>query len=245
MGKRLRRLNIYVTIATYIRGWTEPVKPLIYRLVQKYGCNEKTEKGDERLTRVMGRPREFDLERALDHAIEVFWRNGYEGTSISDLTEAMGINPPSLYAAFGNKEQLFRKALERYVEGPACYVKESLAEPTARQVVESLFRGGIEMLTNPKYPSGCFAVQSALACGDEASGVRDELSVRRKTLELALRRRFQEAVKARDLPAKTDAAALAGFVSAVIHGMAVQAAGGAKRKDLKRVAELALKAWPS
>lgn len=191
-----------------------------------------------------GRPRTFDADQALDRALDVFWRKGYEGTTLPDLTEAMGINRPSLYAAFGNKEQLFRKALERYVEGPACYVKESLAQPSARKVVESLLRGGIEMLTNPKYPGGCFAVQSALACGDEASGLRDELSTRRKTLELALRRRFQEAVKARDLPAKTDAVALAGFVSALLHGMAVQAAGGAKRKDLKRVAELALEAWP-
>jgi AcrR family transcriptional regulator len=191
-----------------------------------------------------GRPRSFDADQALDRALDVFWRKGYEGATLPDLTEAMGINRPSLYAAFGNKEQLFRKALERYVAGPACYVPEALAQPTARKVVEALFRGGIEMLTNPKYPGGCFAVQSALACGDDASGLRDELSARRKTLELALRRRFQGAVKAGDLPAKTDVAALASFISAVIHGMAVQAAGGAKRRDLKRVAELALQAWP-
>lgn len=190
-----------------------------------------------------GRPRTFDADQALDRALDVFWRKGYEGATLPDLTAAMGINRPSLYAAFGNKEQLFRKALERYVAGPACYVGEALAQPTARKVVEALFQGGIEMLTNPKYPGGCFAVQSALACGDEATALRDELSTRRKTLELALRRRFQEAAKAGDLPAKIDAAALAGYICAVIHGMAVQAAGGAKRRDLKRVAELALRAW--
>ncbi len=85
-----------------------------------------------------GRPRAFDLEQALDSALKVFWRKGYEGASLPDLTKAMGINRPSLYAAFGNKEELFRKALDRYSEGPACHVREALSEPTARKVVEKL-----------------------------------------------------------------------------------------------------------
>src|SRR2546422_11461457 len=88
----------------------------------------------------MGRPRAFDVEKALDLALRVFWEKGYEGTALSDLTEAMGINRPSLYAAFGNKEALFRKALDRYADGPASYVREALNEPTARAVVERLLR---------------------------------------------------------------------------------------------------------
>jgi AcrR family transcriptional regulator len=192
-----------------------------------------------------GRPRAFDTDKALDSALDVFWRKGYEGASLPDLTEAMGINRPSLYAAFGNKEALFRKALDRYVAGPACYVREALQQPTARAVAESLFQGEIALLTDPKNPPGCLAVQTALACGDEASAIRDELSVRRKALELEIRRRFQRARAEGDLPKDTDPAALSTYTCAVIHGMAVQAAGGTSRKDLKRVADVALRAWPA
>jgi AcrR family transcriptional regulator len=192
-----------------------------------------------------GRPRAFDADKAIDRALDVFWRKGYEGASLAELTKAMGINRPSLYAAFGNKEALFRKALDRYVEGPAAYVREALDEPTARAVAEALFAGEIKILASPKNPRGCLAVQSALACGDAAEAIREELCARRKSLELAIRRRFKRAQAERDLPAGVDAAALAGFTTAVIHGLAVQAAGGASRQELKRVAETALHAWPS
>jgi AcrR family transcriptional regulator len=157
----------------------------------------------------------------------------------------MGINRPSLYAAFGNKEALFRKALHRYMEGPAVYVRKALEEPTVREVAEALFYGEVDLLTNPKNPRGCLAVQGALACGEAGEVIRDELTMHRKALESAVRRRFKKAKLAGDLPADVDPAALAGFTTAVIHGMAVQAAGGANRKELKRVAETALRAWPS
>lgn len=191
-----------------------------------------------------GRPRTFCTDEALDRALDVFWRKGYEGATLPDLTEAMGINRPSLYAAFGNKESLFRKALDRYAEGPASYVRKALDEPTARQMAESLLFGGIELLCDPKTPRGCLAVHGALACGDEAENVREELCARRKSLELAVRRRLQKARAEGDLPQRVDPAALAGFLTAVAHGLAVQAAGGAGRKELKRVAEIALAAWP-
>jgi AcrR family transcriptional regulator len=191
-----------------------------------------------------GRPREFDVEKALDRALKVFWRKGYEGASLSQLTKAMGINRPSLYAAFGDKEELFRKALDRYAEGPAAYVRAALDEPTARGVAERLLGGTIDVLTDPRNPRGCLMVQGALACGEAAESVRRELASRRAAVEGALRRRFQRARADGDLPADADPADLARYVATVIHGMSVQAAGGAGREALRRVAEMALRAWP-
>jgi AcrR family transcriptional regulator len=191
-----------------------------------------------------GRPRAFDPDTTLDRALRVFWRKGYEGASLPDLTRAMGINRPSLYAAFGNKEALFRKALDRYVDGPAAYSREALDEPTARAVVERLLGGAVDLLTDPRHPPGCLMVQGALACGEGAEVIRRELALRRAAGEAALRQRFERAIADGDLPAGADAADLARYVATVIYGMAVQAAGGARREELRRVAETALRAWP-
>jgi AcrR family transcriptional regulator len=190
-----------------------------------------------------GRPRQFDINQALDRALEVFWRKGYEGTSLPELTKAMGINRPSLYAAFGNKEALFRRALDRYAEGPAGYVQEALNQPTARAVAERLLYGTIDLLTDPRYPRGCLLVQGALACGAAAESVRQELVARRMAGEADIRRRFERAVADGDLPAETDPADLARYLVTVNRGMAVLAAGGATRAELGRVAEIALRAW--
>jgi AcrR family transcriptional regulator len=191
-----------------------------------------------------GRPREFDIDEALDRALRVFWRRGYEGATLPDLTEAMGINRPSLYAAFGSKEELFHKALDRYVKGPAAYVREALNESTARGVAERLLSGTIDMMTDRRNPRGCLIVQGALACGETAESVRRELATRRVAGEVAVRQRFERAQADGDLPAEVDTADLARYVVTVMRGMAVQAAGGASREDLRRVAELALRAWP-
>jgi AcrR family transcriptional regulator len=191
-----------------------------------------------------GRPREFDVDEALDCALRVFWCRGYEGATLPDLTAAMGINRPSLYAAFGSKEELFRKALDRYVEGPAAFVREALNEPTARAVAERLLGGTIDLVTDRRNPRGCLIVQGALACGETAESVRREVAARRVAGEVALRQRFERALADGDLPAEADAADLARYVVTVMRGMAVQAAGGASREDLRRVAELALRAWP-
>ena len=191
-----------------------------------------------------GRPREFDVDEALDRALRVFWRRGYEGATLPDLTKAMGINRPSLYAAFGSKEELFRKALDRYVEGPAAFVREALNEPTARAVAERLLGGAIDLLTDRRNPRGCLIVQGALACGGSAESVRREVAARRVAGEVALRQRFERARADGDLPAEADSADLARYVVTVMRGMAVQAAGGASREDLRRVVELALRAWP-
>src|ERR1700737_5635229 len=122
-----------------------------------------------------GRPRSFDIDQALDRALQVFWRKGYEGTSLSDLTKAVGVNRPSLYAAFGDKEALFRKVLGRYLDGPAAYTQEALKEPTARAVIERLLRGAADLNTAPRNPGGCLMVQGAFASGDTGDSIRQEL----------------------------------------------------------------------
>jgi|SRR5438552_14380481 len=190
-----------------------------------------------------GRPREFDADKALDAALLLFWRHGYEGTSLAALTHAMGINMPSLYAAFGNKEMLFRKALDRYLQGPASYLPTALKERTARGAAEKLFRGAINMAMNPRHPDGCLLVQGALAAGPVAESIRKELSLRRAAAESAVRRRFERAVAGGDLPGGADPAALARFIITVIWGMSVQAAGGATRAQLKQVAGRAMQCW--
>jgi AcrR family transcriptional regulator len=191
-----------------------------------------------------GRPRSFNLDKALDAAMEVFWRKGYEGASLSDLTQAMGINRPSLYAAFGDKETLFRKALDRYAEGPAAYVGQALKQPTARAVTERLLRGAADLLTDPRHPSGCLMVQGALACGEAADCIRQELVSRRVAGEADIRRRFKRAKAEGDLPADSNPADLARYVVTISQGMAVQAAGGASREELQRVVRTAMHAWP-
>ena len=192
-----------------------------------------------------GRPRAFDTEKALDLALKVFWRKGYEGTSLFDLTEAMGIKRPSLYAAFGNKEELFRKALDRYIAGPAAHVREALEELTARAVAERLLRGTADVLSDPRNPPGCLAVQGALSCGEAAESIRQELIARRAAAEAALRERFECAKLEGDLPPGVDAADLARYVTTVNQGMAVQAAGGASGEELNRIVDTALRVWPA
>ena len=150
----------------------------------------------------MGRPREFDVDKALELALQVFWSKGYEGASMADLTEAMGITKPSLYAAFGNKEELFRKALDRYVDGPGGYVQVALAKPTMRAVVEHLLYEAADAVTDPDHPPGCLAVQGALSCGDAAESIKQELMSRRATGEEDLRKRFERAIAEGDLPSK-------------------------------------------
>src|SRR5437762_11325658 len=139
----------------------------------------------------LGRPRSFDPDTALDRAMHVFWAKGYEGASLSDLTRAMRINRPSLYAAFGNKKQLFRKVLDRYMDGPVAYFGKALAAPKARAVVEEIFLGTARMADDPKIPAGCLMVQGALACGDASA--RKEAAARRVASEAALRHRLQRA----------------------------------------------------
>jgi AcrR family transcriptional regulator len=189
-----------------------------------------------------GRPRGFDADVALDRAMHVFWAKGYEGASLSDLTRAMRINRPSLYAAFGNKEQLFKKVLDRYMNGPVSWFGKALAAPKARDVVEQIFLGTARMAENSRTPAGCLLVQGALACG--SASARKEVGARRAAGEVALRCRLQRAKREGDLPKNARPAELAHYVMTVVRGMAVQSAGGATQDQLRRVAQIALRAWP-
>ena len=192
----------------------------------------------------MGRARAFDAEEALERAMTVFWSKGYDGASLSDLTEAMGISRPSLYAAYGNKEELFRKALERYGEGPSSYERVALAQPTARAVAEGLLRGAADVQTDPATPAGCLAVLGSTYCADESSPIGKTLIAFRLAGHAAIRERFERARAEGDLPANADPNALTHYIGTVVCGMAVLAASGVTRKELERVIELTMRAWP-
>lgn len=193
----------------------------------------------------IGRPREFDADLALDRALEVFWRNGYEGASIADLTAAMGINPPSLYAAFGNKEQLFRKALDRYVAQHAVFWEEAMKAPTARGTIEHLLRATVRFLTEENNPPGCLMVRSAIQCSEAAEAIQRDLTARMAEGETMLRNRLEEARVAGELPDGIDPADFARYIMTVLEGMSLRAASGVKRDELNKVADVVLRAWPA
>lgn len=192
----------------------------------------------------MGRPREFDAERALERAMMLFWRQGYEGTSITDLTSALGVSSPSLYAAFGSKEELFLKAFDRYEAYAGVYREEALNAPNAREYARALLQGAAELHGDKKNPPGCLGVQGALACGPNSDAVRKELIRRRKMGEAIVRDRLKRAKAEGDLPDSADPADLARYLSIMIYGITVQAAGGATKEELLRVADVALLNWP-
>src|ERR1700676_531887 len=183
----------------------------------------------------MGRPRGFAEDTALEAAMRVLWEKGYEGATLADLTEAMGINRSSLYASFGDKDALFRMAIARYAEGPAAYLKKALQEPTARAVIEALLRGSLELLTDPSHPRGCLSVQGALACGSDAEPVKQAMIEWRKQGESNIRKRLQRARREGDLARDVDPADLARYISTVLNGMGVQAANGATRAEMTRL----------
>lgn len=174
----------------------------------------------------------------------VFWEHGYEGASLTNLTDAMGISTTSMYAAFGNKEELFRKALERYTEGPSAYLTRALEEPTALGVATATLAGTVRTTTRPARPHGCLGVQGALATGDSGHAVRDLLAVWRNNGCARLRERFQRAVDDGELPPETDPGLLARYVTTLAFGMAVQAASGVGRDELQEMADAALRSWP-
>jgi AcrR family transcriptional regulator len=191
-----------------------------------------------------GRPRAFDLHEALAAALNVFWQKGYEGTSLSDLTDAMSITRPSLYAAFGNKETLFRKALDLYERDKLAYVEAALAAPTARGVAERMLRGTIDVMTTGCDPNGCFGVVAVVACNDYCETMKADILARRKSSTAALMNRFERARDEGDLPDHVDPAGLALHLGALMQGMAVQSGGGATREQLEMLVDTSLQFWP-
>lgn len=187
----------------------------------------------------MGRPRSFDMDKALDEAMEVFWRHGYEGASINDLTKAMGINPPSLYAAFGNKEGLLRAALDQYTLKHGQHMDWVLAGATAHEVAERFLMSTADCHTQPGKPPGCLLVQGGLVCGSGSENVPFEFAERRSRVETQLRDRFAHAHAEGDLPPDSDPAALARFLACTTSGMGIMASAGADRDALREVARVA------
>lgn len=191
-----------------------------------------------------GRPREFDLDEALDVAIDVFWRHGYEGTKLDDLTAAMGISRPSLYAAFGDKEATFKRAVERYARVDMHYVETALGQSSAFAVAAHFLRSNVRAITNPDRPPGCLSIQGGVSGSRADQRVVDFLSSSRATVEARFAARFERALAEGDLPESESPAELAKYLNTVTSGLAVQAAGGATRSQLSRVAERALIAFP-
>lgn len=192
-----------------------------------------------------GRPREFCVDQALASALHVFWEKGYEGASMTDLTEAMGITKPSLYAAFGNKEALFHKALDLYEQEKLAYGRVALEEPTARKVAEYFLRNAIDVHGGTVDPKGCMSLISTLACSSEDESIKADLVQRRASSQCQLIERFERAKAEGDIPAHIDAEGLTSLLFALLQGISVQASTGATRADLERLVDTGMAVWPS
>jgi len=192
-----------------------------------------------------GRPREFCVDAALAQALRVFWEKGYDGTSLNDLTEAMGITRPSLYAAFGNKESLFRKALDLYETEKLAYIRRAMDQPTARGVAEVMLRGSVDNVTSSNEPHGCMGVITSVACGPESQSVREDVVKRGEVAKRALIERFERAKEEGDLPPHVDTEGLMRVLIAMLQGISVQANQGATREELDKLVESGLALWPS
>jgi AcrR family transcriptional regulator len=192
----------------------------------------------------VGRPRGFDVEEALERAVLVFWEHGYEGATLSTLTAAMGISTTSMYAAFGNKEELFAKALDRYTEGPGAYLIRALKQPTALGVATEILDGTVRSTTRADRPHGCLGVQAGLATSSSGDTVRDTLTAWRTNGCASVGQRLRRAAEEEDLPSHTDPDLLARYLTTLSFGIAVQAASGVGRDELQELADAALQNWP-
>lgn len=203
-----------------------------------------TTKKNETVSRGRGRPRSFDTDEALDIALEVFWRLGYEGASISDLTQAMGLCPTSLYAAFGSKAALYREALARYGSRDGAFTAALAArEGSARDAVACVLRECASRFADPAHPPGCMISTAVLACAKENGEVADHLASLRRHVSLAFAARIEAGIASGELPPGTNSQAMARFYASVIQGMSVQATDGADGKALRLIADMAMDAW--
>ena len=192
-----------------------------------------------------GRPRAFDRDAALGRAMRLFWQHGYETTSISELAEAMAINPPSLYAAFSDKRQLFLEAVDRYEASYGSFAEAALAEEvTAEGAVRRLLLEAVDSYTDPAIPRGCMVVSAATNCSADSIDITDDLRKRRRASERAIRKRIAKGIAEGDVRADADPDALAGFIAALIQGLSAKARDGVPRKQLERIVAQALEGWP-
>jgi AcrR family transcriptional regulator len=193
-----------------------------------------------------GRPRSFDRDEALEHAMLAFWRYGYDTTSLAELTQAMGITPPSLYAAFGDKEALFLEAVRRYGETDGAYAERALTEePTAYAAVDRLLRDAATVFANPARPRGCLVISAATNCTPRSDAVQAALRDLRRAGERAIADRIAQGIALGELPPTTDPGELAKYVAAVVQGMSQLARDGADADQLRLVAETSIRAWPA
>ena len=217
-------------------------------IIDHYGAagTAIVEQNEHRDRRRLGRPLSFDRDAALTKAMHLFWQHGYETTSVAELTAAMGITPPSLYAAFGDKRRLFLEAVDRYTNGGAVTALGLIqTAATARDAALSMLRGSAIAFTGADTPAGCLVASAAVSCSDAAADVRAHLAGVRLDIETALRDKAGTDVATGLLPADTDPAALAATTMAVIQGMSTLAKDGADRSKLLAIAETALQTWPS
>jgi len=197
-------------------------------------------------SRPRGRPRGFDRDDALDRAMHLFWERGYEATSVSELTEAMGITPPSLYSFFGDKKRLFLEAVDRYQSGPGCFALKALTEETtAERFVRRLLSEAVISFSNPREPKGCLVVLGATNCAVESSDVFTALADRRRAAEAVVRKRIAAGQAAGELAEGTDIDALAGLVTATLYGLAIKARDGKSRASLGKIVDQMMQRWPS
>jgi AcrR family transcriptional regulator len=196
------------------------------------------------MPRKIGRPLSFDRDVVLRKAMLTFWRYGYETTSISDLTAAMGVTAPSIYATFGDKRRLFLEAVNLYTGDPSAMDEWIHATPTAQDAARSLLVASAERFTGETTPPGCL-LASATASGSAAcAAVMAAVSQVRLRIETALRQRIERDVTSGFLPEATSPDAMAGMVMAVIQGMSVLARDGAGRQKLLAITEQTLRGWP-
>jgi TetR/AcrR family transcriptional regulator, copper-responsive repressor len=195
--------------------------------------------------RPRGRPRTFDRDAALERAMLLFWSRGYEATSVSDLTDAMGITPPSLYSAFGDKKRLFLEAVDRYLAGPGQFAQQALCEePTAERAVRRLLMDSVDSFCDPSRPKGCMVVLAATNCTAESDAILRALLERRRMGERALRDRIAAGRAAGELQPGTDIDALTGFVIATLYGLSLKARDGASRSNMRKIVTQMMRAWP-
>ena len=192
-----------------------------------------------------GRPREFDRQEALQRAMELFWAQGYEGTTLADLQKAMGgITAPSFYAAFGSKESLFREAVELYKQTQGAPVVEALAKgPTTRASIEGMLRRAVESVCRQGKPHGCLMVLGAMNCMPANKGIEDFMREQRALREKFIRQRLRKGIAEGDVPPTADINALVAFYTSIVDGMAIRARDGASRKSLGAIVECAMAAW--